>query len=175
MRVWLSFHPFLRKVSVVERCPLWRTSAIRRFHCTYFHLNFVWKVSDGETESNVLVTFVVWQCLNCWWVRKGGWAESLIQGWLKLHYFSGGVLAKAISMTHFSMLCKLDIISMHFIFMSRCCFRFSSVHPLFQILYSMKSAFLLKYMLRFFTIKFEKIIEIYVVHTWGHMQSELVK
>ena len=22
MRVWLSFHPFLRKVSVVERCPL---------------------------------------------------------------------------------------------------------------------------------------------------------
>ena len=78
------------------------------------------------------------------WGRVVGWAESLIQGWLKLHYFSGGVLAEAISMTHFSMLCKLDIISMHFIFMSRCCFRFSSVRPLFQILYSMKSVFFIK-------------------------------
>ena len=31
--VWLSFHPFQRKISVMRRCPQYRMSAIRRFHC----------------------------------------------------------------------------------------------------------------------------------------------
>ena len=34
MRLWPSFYPFLRKFSVVERCPLYRMSAIGRFHCS---------------------------------------------------------------------------------------------------------------------------------------------
>ena len=58
-----------------------------RFHCTYFHLNFVWKVSDGETESNVLVTFVVWQCLNCWWARKGGVSRKSYSGLAEIALF----------------------------------------------------------------------------------------
>ena len=35
MRVWLSFHLFLRKVYVLQRCLLYRMSAIRRFLCNF--------------------------------------------------------------------------------------------------------------------------------------------
>ena len=68
----------------------------------------------------------------------------------------------------------------------------------FQILYSMKSVFLLKYTIRFIIFKFDsktmvyrkktlyrkkkifsvdyvKIIEFRVVHTWRRMQSEYMK
>ena len=31
--VWPSFHSFRGKVSVIQRCPLYRMSTIRRFHC----------------------------------------------------------------------------------------------------------------------------------------------
>ena len=33
MRVWASFHLFLRKKFAVERCPLQRMPGVRRFHC----------------------------------------------------------------------------------------------------------------------------------------------
>ena len=46
----------------------------------------------------------IWRCFNRWWVRGGGvWAESVIQGQLKLHPFSGGILDKEISMTRSDM------------------------------------------------------------------------
>ena len=39
--------------------------------------NFVWKTD--ETESIVLLIFVLWRCLNFRWIKRGGsGAESLI-------------------------------------------------------------------------------------------------
>ena len=53
-----------------------------------------------------------------WW----GEIESLIQGWLKLYPFPGGILAEAINMTHSGMLYRLDISTFYFyeIFLACC-------------------------------------------------------
>ena len=53
MRVWLSFHSFPRKVSVIPRCPLYRMSAIRRFHCIskIVHLALVKHVSSNTNAQ----------------------------------------------------------------------------------------------------------------------------
>ena len=44
MRVRPLFHSFLRKVSVVERCPLSSMFVIRRFHCS----------SDQSSHNKIL-------------------------------------------------------------------------------------------------------------------------
>ena len=40
--------------------------------------NFVLKTDEGETESIVLLIFVLWRCLNRRWIRGGGVGQSLI-------------------------------------------------------------------------------------------------
>ena len=35
-------------------------------------VNFVWKSNEGEAESIALLIFVLWRCLNLWWMRGGG-------------------------------------------------------------------------------------------------------
>ena len=78
-------------------------------------LNFVWKADEGETESSVLLIFVLQGFLNSRWVRGGEvGAESLIQGQLKSHLFPAGILAKATSMTHSDMFYRLDISTFYF-------------------------------------------------------------
>ena len=98
-----------------------------------------------------------------WWDG----VESLPQGQLKLHPFPGWILAKAISMTHFGMLYRLDISV--FYFMSHCCFRFLSLGNLglplstvtyiqyeisfFIKIYNMKSVFLITIHVKIFYIQ----------------------
>ena len=118
-----------------------------------------------------------------WW----GTAESLIQDQLKSQLFSAGILAKAISMTHSDMLYRLNISTFCFneslllqIFVPwkfiktqafpcllslllstatqiTICFKY--LQNFLEILYSMKSLFLLKYLLRFFIFKFDLTVK----------------
>ena len=61
--------------------------------------NIVWKIDEGEAESIVLLIFVLWRCFNGQWMRGAGvGVESCI-----------------------------NRIFLRFIFMSYCCFRFSSL------------------------------------------------
>ena len=52
MRVWPGFHPFPRKVSAVERYPLWRMSTIRRFQCNLKLNRIPWKINKKEIIIN---------------------------------------------------------------------------------------------------------------------------
>ena len=145
----------------------------------------------------------------------------------KSHLFQAGILAEAISMTfwhvvstgylyvlflwaivvsdfHPLKICKnldLPLSTITFTVNSHADNHFYRYISLSQILYSMKSVFLLKYMLRFFIFKlilmwllffqiknspqkkyfvekwffsvdYVKIIELHVVHKWRHMESE---
>ena len=140
-------------------------------------MNFVWKAHDGEVESIVLLTSVLWRWFNRQWMRSGvGWGGG---GGLKLHPFLRGILAKGISITHSSMLHSLDVFYVLFLWviavsdfhtseiyknlgllLSTITFRINShvdnyfyIHIyLFQILYSI---FLSKYTLRLFIFKFD--------------------
>ena len=98
-----------------------------------------------------------------WWDG----VESFPQGQLKPHPFPGGILAKAISMTHSGMLYRLDISV--FYFMSHCCFRFLLLGNLglplstityiqyeisfFIKIYSMKSVFFITIHVKIFYIQ----------------------
>ena len=69
----------------------------------------------GKTESIVLLIFALWRCFNHQRVRGGGLGlENLIQGQLKSHPFSGGILAEAIRMTNSCILYRVDISTFHF-------------------------------------------------------------
>ena len=67
VRVLSSFHPFIRKVSVVKRFPLYEMSAIRRFYCinkvlykqlyTTFEKPVVCKNSAKIRPKTVLIGF----------------------------------------------------------------------------------------------------------------------
>ena len=52
MSLWQWFHPFLGKLSAIERCPLYSMSAIERFHCNCFASArfFHNKISDASTR-----------------------------------------------------------------------------------------------------------------------------
>ena len=41
-------------------------------------VNFVWKTDKGEAESIVLLMFVLWRCLNLWWMRGGGVGQKVL-------------------------------------------------------------------------------------------------
>ena len=41
-------------------------------------VNFVWKTDEGEVESTVLLTFVLWQCFNHRWVRGCGVGQKVL-------------------------------------------------------------------------------------------------
>ena len=84
-------------------------------------VNFVWKTDDGEAESIVLLTFVLWRCFNRWWMRGGGRKSYL--GPTETAPFS----SRDFSMTHSDMY-RLDI-SM-FYFNEPLLFRFSSLGSL---------------------------------------------
>ena len=38
----------------------------------FWYANFVWKCNKGEAENIILLSFVLWDCFNCSWVRSGG-------------------------------------------------------------------------------------------------------
>ena len=60
-------------------------------------VNFTWKTDEGETESIVLLIFILWRCFNRRWMRGGR-----------------VVLAETISMTHSDTLYQLDISTFYF-------------------------------------------------------------
>ena len=39
-------------------------------------VNFVWETD--EVESSVLLIFVLWWCLNLWWLRGGGVGQKAL-------------------------------------------------------------------------------------------------
>ena len=51
-------------------------------------MNFVWKINDGETQSIVLVLFVLWQCFNHRWMRGGGLGGESCLDKVKIASFS---------------------------------------------------------------------------------------
>ena len=78
-------------------------------------VNFVWKADEREGESIISLIFAPWRCFNHQWVSGGGvGVENLIQGHLKSHPFPGGILAKAIRMTHSGILHRVDISTFYF-------------------------------------------------------------
>ena len=38
----------------------------------------MWKTNDMEAESIVLLIFVLWQCLNYWWMTGGGVGQKVL-------------------------------------------------------------------------------------------------
>ena len=103
----------------VQLALVWDTYL--RFNCDI--VNFVQKTDEGEVESIILLTFVLWWYFYIHWVKDGGvGAKSLIQAQLKSYLFPAGILAKTISMTHSGMPYQPDI-SKSFEDLLRC-FRF---------------------------------------------------
>ena len=41
-------------------------------------VNFLWKTSEGEAVSIVLLIFVVFQCLNRQWMKGGGVKQKVL-------------------------------------------------------------------------------------------------
>ena len=41
-------------------------------------VNFVWKTKEGETESTVLLIFVLWRCFNRRWMRGDGVGQKVL-------------------------------------------------------------------------------------------------
>ena len=59
--------------------------------CVLFNtdiVNFVWKTDEGETESIVLLIFVIWRCLNLQWMRGGGVGQRVLLGPAEIVSFS---------------------------------------------------------------------------------------
>ena len=111
----------------------------------------MWKADESEAESIVLLVFLLWRCFNLWWVRGGVVGQKVLfkASWNRI-FFQVGFLAEAISMTHCSILYRLDVFTFYF------------YEPLpFQILvprkfiliYSMKSVFFIKIHFNLFYIQ----------------------
>ena len=128
------------------------------------------------------VNLFPWQCFNCRWMR-GSWVGQKVlfrSSWSCIFFQLG--LVEAVTMTHCDMLYRLDISTFYFheplpfqIFNPWKFIKTSGLSPsivtftvnshvgnhffgyiyLFQILYSMKSVFLLKYTLRFSIFNFD--------------------
>ena len=50
--------------------------------------NFVWKTDEGDTESIVMLIFVLWQCFNRWWVMGCGMGQESYLGPAEITSFS---------------------------------------------------------------------------------------
>ena len=59
--------------SLVEDSDTGRPSSITVRILIYFSnsdiVKFVWETDEREEESIVLLSFVLWQCFNRWWLR----------------------------------------------------------------------------------------------------------
>ena len=90
----------------------------------------MWKADEGETESTILLIFVLWRCFNRRWVMGGG------MGWDRNPY-SGPAKMGSFSRWDFNQTNKNDkywhVLSagyfLHFIFMSHGGCRFLSLRP----------------------------------------------
>ena len=78
-------------------------------------MNFFWKTDEGETESIVLLMFVLLQVLSSS-VRQGlrGGDRSYYLGPAEIASFSSRDLADALSMPYSEMLYRLDISTFYF-------------------------------------------------------------
>ena len=144
-------------------------------------MNFVWKANEGEAKGIVLLIFALWQYFTCWWVRASGVLQKVLlrASWnlntsysrqdfsqCNKHYTFWHVawpgyfyilFLWAIAYSDFWPLeihknLGLPLPSITFPVISLADNHFYKHIYSFQILYSMKSVFLLKYMLRLFIL-----------------------
>ena len=96
-------------------------------------VNFVWKTNErcrGEggmrAESIVLIIFVLWRCFNLRWVKGCGVGQTFLfrSNWNPIFFQPG---FKPTKKAWFILACCIEWIFLRFIFMSHCCFRFSSL------------------------------------------------
>ena len=140
-------------------------------------MNFVWKTNEWEAESIVLLIFVLWWCFYLRWVRSCGVGQKVLLRARWNHILlPARILAEPISMTHSGMLYRLDISvlvlweiaisdfrpleiyknlgrplsTITFTVNSQADNHFYKYIYLFQMLYSIKSVFLLKCKLGFY-------------------------
>ena len=124
-------------------------------------MNFVWRADEGETESMVLLIFVIWRYFYHWWVRVGGVKQKVLfrARWNRI--FSRSDFSR--SNKHGTFWHTASTGNFYEIFKSRCCFTFCPLEiyknlslPLSSITYiHYEISSLWKYSLRFSIFKFD--------------------